>query len=171
VPAVEAPVVPPVPGRVTPPDDDEPRPSRRRLWATAALVVALLIAAGAGYTYLSRGTGGGVIAPTPGATHSPTVTRTVEVRPPSPLKMGSPITVSGRGLDPNREAAAGVLQANVVHPVGANLQVQPNGSFTIDGIVPNDLTPGAAAVVACNFDAKHNTDLSQCIQLNVTVTR
>jgi len=27
-------------------------------------------------------------------------------------------------------------------------------------------------VVACNFtDAKHTTDLSQCIQLNVTVTR
>jgi hypothetical protein len=171
VPAVEAPVVPPVPGRVAPPDDDEPRPSRRRLWATAALVVVLLVAAGAGYSYLSRGTGGAGIVPTPGVTHAPTVTRAVEVKPPSPLKMGSPITVSGRGLDPNREAAAGVLQANVVHPVGATLQVQPNGSFSIDGIVPNDLTPGAAAVVACNFDAKHNTDLSQCIQLNVTVTR
>jgi protein kinase-like protein len=171
VPAVETPFAPPSPGRVAPPEDDEPRPSRRRLWATAALVVVLLVAAGAGYTYLSRGTGGGGIVPTPAAIHSPTVTRTVEVKPPSPLKMGSPITVSGRGLDPNREAAAGVLQANVVHPVGANLQVQPNGAFSIDGIVPSDLTPGAAAVVACNFDAKHNTDLSQCIQLNVSVIR
>ena len=65
----------------------------------------------------------------------------------------------------------GNASAARIAPSGASLQVQPNGSFTIDGIVPNDLTPGTAAVVACNFDAKHNTDLSQCIQLNVTVTR
>jgi Protein kinase domain len=172
VPAVDAPVVPPAPGNVPARDDDEPRPSRRRLFATATAVVVLLIAAGAGYTYLSRSTGGtGIVPPTPAASRSPTITRAVEVRPPSPLKMGDPITVSGRGLDPRREAAAGVLQANVVHPIGASLQVQANGSFTIDGIVPTNLAPGAAAVVACNFDANHNTDLSQCIQLNVTVIR
>jgi hypothetical protein len=152
-------------------DYEEPPPSRRRLWVMVAGVVVLLVAAGAGYAELSRTNGGAAILPTPGPTHSPTVTRLVEVRPASPLKMGSPITVSGRGLDPSREAAAGVLQANVVHPIGASLQVQSNGSFSIDGIVPPDLAPGAAAVVACNFDAKHNTDLSQCIQLNVTVTR
>jgi hypothetical protein len=59
-----------------------------------------------------------------------------------------------------------------VHPIGASLQVQENGAFSVDGNVPSDLAPGAAAVVACNFvDAKHTTDLTQCIQLNVTVTR
>ena len=46
----------------------------------------------------------------------------------------------------------------MVHPIGASLQVQESGAFTIDGIVPSDLTPGAAAVVACDFDAgRHPT--------------
>ncbi|HEY8680273.1 MAG TPA: serine/threonine-protein kinase [Candidatus Dormibacteraeota bacterium] len=171
VPAVEVPVVPPAPGKVpAPDDDDEPRPSRRRLFATAAVVVVLLIAAGAGYTYLSRGTGAPGIIPTPAATHSPTVIRAVAVSPPSPLKMGSPITVSGRGLDPHLDAAAGVLQGNAVHPI-ATLQVQDNGSFSVDGTVPTDLSPGAASVVACNRDANGKSVDSQCIHLNVTITR
>ena len=97
MPGVEAPATPPAPAKVDARDDDEPKPSRRRLWAMAALVVVLLIAAGAGYTQLSRGgtIGGTGVLPTPGASHSPTATRSVEVNPPSPLKMGSPITVSG----------------------------------------------------------------------------
>ena len=152
---------------------DEPTPSRRRVLLMAGLVVALLIAAGAAYTELVRnGTiGGPGLLPTPGASASPVATRSIAVNPPSPLKMGSPITVSGRGLDPRKEAAAGILQANAVHPIGASLQVQENGSFTIDGIVPSDLAPGAAAVVACNLGANHQSDLSQCIQLNVTVIK
>jgi hypothetical protein len=152
---------------------DEPAPSRRRVLAMAAVVVVLLIAAGAAYTQLVRnGTNiGAGILPAPGASVSPVATKSISVNPPSPLKMGSPITVSGRGLDPRKEAAAGVLQANAVHPIGASLQVQQNGSFTIDGIVPSDLAPGAAAVVACNLGANRQSDLSQCIQLNVTVTK
>jgi hypothetical protein len=139
----------------------------------AALVVVLLVAAGAAYTQLFRNGLNGVpgILPTPGVSTSPVATRTIAVNPPSPLKMGSPITVSGRGLDPRKEAAAGVLQANAVHQIGANLQVQGDGSFTIDGIVPNDLAPGAAAVVACPIGANRQSDLTQCIQLNVTVIK
>jgi hypothetical protein len=155
-------------------EDDEPKPSRRRLWVMIGAVVVVLVAAGAAYTELSRSgaSPGGGILPTPGATRSPGAVRVVSVTPPSPLKMGSPITVSGRGLDPRREAGAGVLQGNAVHPIGASLQVQESGAFSVDGNVPADLVPGAAAVVACNFvDAKHTTDLTQCIQLNVTVTR
>jgi Protein kinase domain len=152
---------------------DEPAPSRRRVLLMAAVVVVLLIAAGGLYNqFVRNGASGGTgIPPTPGASGTPVATRTIAVNPPSPLKMGSPITVSGRGLDPRKEAAAGVLQANAVHPIGASLQVQADGSFTIDGNVPSDLAPGAAAVVACNLGANHQSDLSQCIQLNVTVTR
>ena len=173
-PLPQAPAAPPAPEKAPLREEDEPRPSRRRLWAMIAGVVVLLIAAGAGYAELARGgsIGGTGIIPTPGASRSPVAVKSVAVNPPSPLKMGSPITVSGRGLDPRRDAGAGVLQGNAVHPIGASLQVQDNGSFSIDGNVPADLTPGPAAVVACNFtDAKHTTDLSQCIQLNVTVTR
>jgi len=171
-PAVVPAAVPASPKAVAASDDDEPRPSRRRLWTMTAAVVVLLVAAGAGYMQLARGGFvGGTLLPSPSTSFSPSATRSIAVNPPSPLKMGSPITVSGRGLDPHKEAAAGVLQANAVHPIGASLQVQPNGSFTIDGIVPPDLVPGAGAVVACNLGANHQSDLSQCIQLNVTVTR
>jgi eukaryotic-like serine/threonine-protein kinase len=174
MPETEAPAAVPSAAGLAGVDDDEPKPSQRRLWAMVAGVVVLLIAAGAAYTELTRSGGNPVtgILPTPAVTHSPTTIRLVAVNPPSPLKMGSPITVSGRGLDPRREAGAGVLQGNSVHPIGANLQVQENGTFSVDGNVPGDLAPGPAAVVACNFvDAKHTTDLTQCIQLNVTVTR
>jgi hypothetical protein len=151
---------------------DEPAPSRRRVLAMAAVAVVLLIAAGAAYTQLVRnGNVAPGILPTLGASSSPVATRSIAVNPPSPLKMGSPITVSGHGLDPSKEAAAGILQANAVHPIGASLQVQQNGTFTIDGIVPSDLAPGAAAVVACNLGANHQSDLSQCIQQNVTVIK
>jgi hypothetical protein len=174
MPAAEEPAADPTPKKPVVDVDGEPRPSRRRFWAMAGVVLVVLIAAGAAYNQLARGgfTGGTGLLPTPAVSVSASRTRLVEVRPLSPLKMGSPISVSGRGLDPRREAGAGVLQANAVHPIGASLQVQENGAFSVDGIVPSDLMPGPAAVVACNFvDAKHNTDLTQCIQLNVTVIR
>jgi hypothetical protein len=146
--------------------------SRRRVWALGALVLVLLIAAGAGYAELTRNNGtASPGTPTPGASGSPAAVKSVDVRPPSPLKIGDPITVSGKGLDPRREAAVGVLQANAVHPISGSLQVQPDGAFSVDGIVPTDLAPGAAAVVACNLDASHKSDLSQCIQRNVTIIR
>ena len=100
-----------------------------------------------------------------------TTVRVVEVSPASPLRMGNPISVSGRGLDPRRDANAGVLQGGVVHPISGSLPVQPDGSFAVDGNVPTDLSPGPAALIACNFDAQHRTDLGQCIQLNVSVVR
>jgi len=173
LPAAVGPAIPASPAKIPRGEDEEPAPSRRRLWLTIGGVLALLVVAGAGYAELARGGGIGGIGgqPTPGASNSPTIIKSVSVNPPSPLKIGSPITVSGRGLDPRREAEAGVLQGNAVHPIGAALQVQENGSFTIDGIVPADLTPGPAAVVACNFTATHQSDLSLCIQQNVTVTR
>ena len=183
-PSVESAVALPTPGTPAPPPApekipaadfyDEPRPSLRRLLAMAAGVLVLLIAAGAAYAELTRGGANGVtgILPTPGTTHTPIpVSKSVTVTPPSPLKIGSPITVSGRGLDPKRAAAAGVLQGGAIRRIAASLQVQDNGTFSVDGIVPNELTPGPAAVVACNLDASGQSDLSQCAQLNVTVAR
>jgi serine/threonine protein kinase len=149
----------------------EPPASRRRVWAMGALVIVLLLGAGAIYNQLTRGTIGVPPTPTPGSSSSPSAIRTVDVRPPSPLKIGEPVTVSGRGLDPHREAAAGVLQTGVVHPVSGSLQVQPDGAFSVDGVVPTDLAAGSAAVIACNLDASHKSDLSQCIQRNVTIVK
>ena len=153
-----------------------PPPARRRWpWAVAG-AAALLIGAGAGYAYLPRGLAGAV--PTPAASQSPgasptatAAARTIKVEPPSPLKMGSPITVTGRGLDPHQNAGAGVLQAALVHPISGSLTVQPDGAFSVDGTVPSDLAPGPASLVACNLDSTGKSDLSKCIQLTVSVVR
>jgi len=153
--------------------------SRFRLWPLLGAVVAfLLIGSVAAYELLPSGArpNGGIL-PTSGATAStgatptPGVNRRVSVNPPSPLHMGATITVTGTGLDPRRDAGAGVLQGGAVHPISSGMSVQPDGSFAVDGIVPTDITPGPAALVACNLDAQRKTDLSQCIQLNVTIVR
>jgi serine/threonine-protein kinase len=154
-------------------------PARRPPWPlVAGAVVLLLAASGAGYELLAGGALSPGSRPTPAVTLSPgtsptagAITKRISVNPPSPLQMGRPITVTGTGLDPKRDAGAGVFQGGVVHPISGGLQVQPDGSFSVDGIVPNDISPGAAALVACNFDAQHRTDLSLCIQLNVTIVR
>lgn len=154
---------------------------RRRPWPLIAGAAAILaVAAGAVVVFQSNliplAT---TLRPTPtvsetvgGASPSPFATKRISVDPPSPLKMGAAITVSGRGLDPKRDAGAGVLQAGAVHPVSASsLPVKADGSFSTEGFVPSDLTPGAAAIVACNLDAQHHTDLTQCIEMKVTITR
>ena len=61
--------------------------------------------------------------------------------------------------------------SGAVNPLSGGIAVQPDGSFSVDGLVPSDLPPGAAAVVACNLDSQNRSDLSQCIQLNVTLVR
>ena len=156
-----------------------PPGSRFRLWPlVGALVAFLLIGAVAAYELLPSGArpNGGIL-PTPvatassGETPTPGVVRRVSVSPPSPLHMGTTITVTGTGLDPKRDAGAGILQGGAVHPISSGMSLQADGSFSVDGIVPTDITPGPAALVACNLDSQHKTDLAQCIQLNVTIVR
>ena len=113
-------------------------------------------------------TGRALPAPSAAASAAP---RFVTVNPPSPLKLGSIITVSGQGLDPHKRANVGILVSGAVNPLSGGIAVQPDGSFSVDGLVPSDLPPGAAAVVACNLDSQNRSDLSQCIQLNVTLVR
>ena len=169
VPALDAPATPALPLAERTP---------RRRWPAVLAAAVLLVVAGAAYAYLPRQLLGGAPTPTPAATQSPGTSPTataptsaIKVEPPSPLRMGSPITVSGKGLDPRQNAGAGVLQAGLVHRISAGLSVQPDGSFTVDGTVPTDLTPGPASVVACNLDSSGKSDLSKCIQMTVSVIR
>ena len=175
--AVEESPEPAIPAPDAPATSEAPAPRRRWPWTVVAAAV-LLIAAGALYAYLPRQLLGGLPTPTPAATQSPgasptatAVTSAIKVEPPSPLRMGSPITVTGKGLDPRQNAGAGVLQAGLVHRISASLSVQSDGSFAVDGTVPTDLTPGPASVVACNLDSSGKSDLSKCIQLTVSVVR
>jgi eukaryotic-like serine/threonine-protein kinase len=173
-PAVAAPIAEVETRRPSP-----PQPRARSPWTWVATFAVLLVAAGIGYWLFTRPGAaiptlltGRSASPSPaasaGATGAP---RFVTVAPPSPLRLGSTITVSGKGLDPSRNANAGILAGGVVHPISGGIQVKPDGSFTVDGVVPSDLSPGAAAVIACNLDSQNRSDLSQCIQLNVTLTR
>jgi hypothetical protein len=170
---------PPIEVAEASPPAPPPVRQRRSPWPiVAGVVVVILAASGAGYEVLARSSNLPNLPPipvvTPSSGSSPAaspVIKRISVNPPSPLQMGKPVTVSGTGLDPRREAGAGVFQGGAVHPISSGLQVQPDGSFSVDGVVPTDITPGPAALVACNLDAQHKTDLAQCIQLNVTIVR
>jgi Protein kinase domain len=147
----------------------------RRSLLTGVGAVAVLAVVGAGiFLTLGRGQQGGVTLPSPPIQISPAaspVARHVNVQPPSPLVIGSVVTVTGDGLDPKQAAGAGVLQGGVVHPLSAGMQVQPDGSYTVSGVVPADLQPGAGTLVACNFDSAGHSDLSKCAQLAVQIKK
>jgi serine/threonine-protein kinase len=147
----------------------------RRALLTAVGALAVLAVAGAGiFLTLGRGQQGGVTVPSPPIQTSPAaspVTRHLSVQPPSPLVMGSVVTVTGDGLNPKQSAGAGVLQGGVVHPLSAGMQVQPDGSYTVSGVVPTDLQQGAGTLIACNFDSAGHSDLSKCAQLAVQIKK
>jgi serine/threonine-protein kinase len=152
------------------------RRSRYGLLLAAAVVLIALVVGLAGATRLAgairpsaRVTPGTTTSPTASVTGRPTAARYLRVEPPSPLRPGTPITVSGRGLDPKLGANAGILQDGVVHPVMASLPVAPDGSFSSTGVVPTDLKAGSAALVACNFDARGRSDLTRCLSTPVTL--
>jgi hypothetical protein len=141
----------------------------------AIAVVGLVGLVGAGLLLTTGKARSPVLLPTPGASAAPATphrpARRVSVEPPSPLVIGSVVKVTGGGLDPSQAAGAGVLQGGVVHPLTAGMDVAADGSFSVSGVVPNDLQPGPGTVVACNFDSAGRSDLARCAQLAVTVKR
>jgi len=154
----------------------KPSTGARRSLLTALGAVAVLAVIGA-TLFLTLGRsqpGGGLPIPSPPVQTSPgasPIARHVSVQPPSPLVIGSRGTVTGDGLEPKQTAGAGVLQGGAVHPLVASMQVQPDGSFSVSGVVPADLSPGAGTLVACNFDSAGHSDLSKCAQLPVQIRK
>ena len=155
------------------------RPPRSGLLLLAGLVLLIALVVGlVGATRLAAGTrpSAGV---TPGSATSANASpmertppaRYLRVEPSSTLRPGTPITVTGRGLDPRLGANAGILQDGVVHPVMASLPVSSDGSFSSTGVVPTDLKAGSAALVACNFDAQGRSDLTRCLSATVMLSR
>jgi serine/threonine-protein kinase len=146
----------------------------RRVFLTGLGAAAVIAVAGVAvlFTLGKVEPPAGVIIPTPPIPSPAVPTRHLSVKPPSPLVIGSTVTVTGDGLDPKRPASAGVLQGDVVHPLTSSMQVQPDGSYSVSGVVPTDLQPGSATLVACNFDSSgHSDPLSRCAQLSVTIKK
>ncbi|MDQ6692144.1 MAG: serine/threonine protein kinase [Candidatus Dormibacteraeota bacterium] len=148
-------------------------PRHRRRWAGAviALLVVGLVATLVALNSPRRSAIGPPSA-TPSLTAAPTARggRSLSLNPSGTLRRGSALTVSGHGLDPRHDAGVGILQRDLVHPINAGMKVASDGSFSTEGIVPLDLATGPATVVACNFtDAKHTTDLTRCVETNVTI--
>jgi serine/threonine-protein kinase len=164
------------PGVAAPfPADQAPARARRRRWpaAVASLVVVLLLAAAfaSGLIKLPAAIGP-VGVPSAEPTTAPTAdARLLTTEPASPLKINEQITVSGKGLDPSRPAAAGFIQGGlVIHPISdLGLTVTTDGSFRGSGIVPPDLQPGAATLVACNNQGNGRPDTATCIQRAVVL--
>jgi serine/threonine-protein kinase len=141
----------------------------------AVAVIAVLGAAVIFGAYQSRliaavGPGQGTSHTATDTTPSPTASvsaRVLSTSPASPLAMGSPITVTGKGLEPNRPVFLGILQNGAVHPMSdAATPVQSDGTLTYNATVPSDLKPGAAVLVAC---PDRQSPLGSCAQLSVTV--
>ncbi|HEX6350085.1 MAG TPA: serine/threonine-protein kinase [Candidatus Dormibacteraeota bacterium] len=151
-------------------------PRGRRRWPAALAGLALvLIVAAALYSGLVKlpalGTpagGGGTPQPTDSASAA---NRFVNTDPAPPLSIGKGLTVSGQGLQPSRPAQAGFIQGGIeVHPISdLGLTVAADGSFTGSGIVPPELKPGSATLVACNFDAAGKPITASCIQRSITL--
>jgi serine/threonine-protein kinase len=182
--AAAATVVGQPPPEPAPPDPVDPskvsarKAVRYRVLVIAALVLIALVSGLVGATRLAGRTHLPGATPhsspsssSPAAAARPEPARYLRVEPSSTLRPGTPITVSGRGLDPKLGANAGILQDGVVHPVMASLPVASDGSFSSAGVIPTDLKAGSAALVACNFDGQGRSDLTRCLSTTVTLTR
>jgi hypothetical protein len=112
-----------------------------------------------------------VTSPASAATPAPTSQRYVRVEPPSPVRLGSTVQVSGRGLEPGSEGHVGVQQGGVVHPLSGGVQVAGDGSFSLTATVPGDLSPGPGVLLACNLDAAGRSDPARCLQEPVNLVR
>jgi len=158
------------------PTAEAPAARGPRRWPAAmlglALVLALAAAFATGLLKLPASVGLPGLAPTSQPTDTASAAnRFVNTDPASPLSIGKGLTVTGQGLDPGRPAAAGFIQGGVeVHPISdLGLTVSPDGSFTGSGIVPPELKPGPATLVACNFDPAGKPITASCIQRGVTL--
>ncbi|GAC1336368.1 MAG: hypothetical protein NVSMB17_19940 [Candidatus Dormibacteria bacterium] len=151
----------------------------RRRWYGAAAALTLVALAGALVALAGPRLSPTGIGPTSSpdgppetaAPPSPTALKSLIFRPPGALRRGEVVYVTGRGLDPRYEAGVGVLQRDAVRPISAaRIKVASDGSFKSDGIVPLDLVAGPATLVACSFvDSRQATDLTKCVQTNVTI--
>jgi hypothetical protein len=97
----------------------------------------------------------------------PLAVRVLTTSPGSPLVIGSPVTVGGQGLEPNRAVFLGILQNGTVHPLSdAATAVQSDGTLIYKATVPSDLKPGDAVLVAC---PDRQSSIGSCAQLSVTL--
>jgi hypothetical protein len=155
-----------------------PAPSRSRgaIFAAAAVVVVLAIGGTALLTGLVKLPSSLVPTPaagTPGTSASPSaspgpiVLRDVAIDKGTTLTRGDSIRVSGHGLGRGAHPSAGFQQGAQVHPIsGTDLIVNPDGSFVGDGVVPADLRPGNATLLAC---PNQGPATGGCIGLPVTI--
>ncbi|TMF89190.1 MAG: hypothetical protein E6I08_05535 [Chloroflexi bacterium] len=152
-----------------------PQRTRRR-WpaALAGLAIVLLVTAAlvSGLVKLPvLGVPAGSATPPQPTESASGPNRFVNTDPASPLRIGQGLTVSGQGLQSGRRAQAGFIQGGIeVHPISdLGLTVAADGSFSGSGIVPPELKPGTATLVACNFDAAGRPITASCIQRGVTL--
>jgi len=92
--------------------------------------------------------------PTPAPTPTrPAATPTPAINPaftatPNPLRIGAGFKVDGTGYASGKVIIQ-IVQAAVAHPAG-EADSLPNGSFTYQGTVPNNIAIGAATLRVCN---------------------
>lgn len=160
----------PVAAAVSPPSR-----SRGGLYTAAAIALIVVVAATAYLTGLVKLPSSGGPSPvgnptteaTAGSTPTPAARPDVSVDKPMPLTRGDAIRVSGHNLAAGGNPTAGFQQGATVHPINSTgIVVNLDGSFAGDGVVPRDLSPGNATLLAC---PDPGPDTAKCARLPVTI--
>jgi serine/threonine protein kinase len=111
--------------------------------------------------------------PSPSPSPSPVATRPSITLSAAAVKVGGPLTISGRDFDANKPATLAIYQNARPHAlVSRPITVRPDGSFVISVKIPAGVNPGGAEVVACIYSGSAvQPSSSQCGARPVVVQR
>jgi hypothetical protein len=90
--------------------------------------------------------------PSPSPSPSPVATRPSITLSAAFVKVGSPVTITGRDFDSNKTALLAIYQNARAHALaGKPIFVRSDGTFVITVKIPAGVSPGGAEIVACIY--------------------
>jgi hypothetical protein len=111
--------------------------------------------------------------PSPSPSSSPTALRPSIVLSAATVKIGGPLTISGKDFDTGKQATLAIVQGGKAHTlVSRPIDVHSDGTFEVTVTIPSAAGPGAAEIVACSSSgAAVQPTPSQCALKPVRVQR
>lgn len=88
------------------------------------------------------------------------------------VRIGGPLTISGRNFDIQKRATLAILQGGKAHLlVRSPISVRSDGTFAFAVTIPSSVSPGVAEIVACIGSTITQAALGQCGVQSVVVRR
>jgi serine/threonine protein kinase len=105
-----------------------------------------------------------IALPSPTPTATPVATRPSITLSASTVRIGGPLTISGRNFDSGKPATVAIFQSTTRHLlVSTPIDVRSDGTFVVTVRIPSGVRPGAAEIVACIYSGPTVTPTSsQC---------